>query len=329
MRTIRRHAQTALLSIVCASASFMMLTGCSGGGSSSGAASSGFSSSGGASSGASSSGSTSSGTTSGLASSSGSSTSGGPNGDGCSDAARLVYVLSDTGELYSFAPDKLLFTKIGDVNCPGEIGFNSMAVDRSGTAWVNGQSGSLYKVSTADASCVATRYTPDTGNFRTFGMAFSADVAGEKAESLYVASNASVNTGDGLAKIDTTTYKLTKIGNYGGVVNSTSAELTGTGSAKLYGFFTTTPAKLGDIAKTSGVTSAIKDLNGVNTGNAFAFSFWGGDFWFYTAGATGGSNVTRLKAATDNSIGVVKANVGFRIVGAGVSTCAPIVPVVN
>jgi hypothetical protein len=36
--------------------------------------------------------------------------------------------------------------------------------------------------------------------------------------------------------------------------------------------------------------------------------------------------VTRLKAATDNTLSVVKQQIGFRIVGAGVSTCAPTTP---
>src|SRR4051812_34321253 len=79
----------------------------------------------------------------------------GPGGNqaGCSDAAKLVYVVSDSNELFSFAPDKVAFTKIGQLNCPsGGATPNSMAVDRSGNAWVNFSDGGLFKVSTADAS---------------------------------------------------------------------------------------------------------------------------------------------------------------------------------
>src|SRR4051794_25595606 len=36
-----------------------------------------------------------------------------PPGDDCSDAARLVYVLSDANELYSFQPAERRFTRIG------------------------------------------------------------------------------------------------------------------------------------------------------------------------------------------------------------------------
>jgi hypothetical protein len=65
----------------------------------------------------------------------------------------------------------------------------------------------------------------------------------------------------------------------------------------------------------------------VSTGGAFAFSFWGGDFWFYTATESTPSKVTRLETSGYNSLTTAKDNVGnFRIVGAGVSTCAPTAP---
>lgn len=262
--------------------------------------------------------------TSGLTSSSGSQPS-----DGCSEAAKLVYVISDTGDLYSFKPDTLTFTKIGTINCAGSNGaFNSMAVDRSGTAWVNAQNGNLYKVSTADASCKATSYAANQKGFTRYGMAFVSDSKGSTAESLYVAHNNDINpsAGDGLGKIDTTSLTLSLIGDYGGTVSKRGAELTGTGDGQLFGFFTTSPATLAEIDKASAKASNPTSLGAVSTGTAFAFSFWGGDFWFYTSQLGEGSNVTRLKAATDKSISVVKTDVGFRIVGAGVSTCAPTTP---
>lgn len=268
-----------------------------------------------------------SGGTSGFVSSGG--TSGSPATDGCSDAARLVYVISDDGQLSSFKPDTLTFNKIGTINCPGSDGaFNSMAVDRAGTAWVNAQNGNLYNVSTKDAACTATKYQPKQGGFTRYGMAFASNSKGSTDESLYVAHNSDIEPfgGDGLGRIDLTTLKLTKLGDYGGVVSKKGAELTGTGDGQLYGFFTTTPANLAEIDKSSAVAGTPTRLTTVSTGTAFAFSFWGGDFWFYTSQAGEGSAVTRLKSATDKSIGVVQNDVGFRIVGAGVSTCAPTSP---
>ena len=65
----------------------------------------------------------------------------------------------------------------------------------------------------------------------------------------------------------------------------------------------------------------------MNTGDAWAFSFWGGDFWFYTSPEPVPSVVTRKQTSTDGNISTAKQDVGgFRIVGAGVSTCAPTTP---
>jgi hypothetical protein len=250
--------------------------------------------------------------------------------DGCSEAAKLVYVVSQQNDLYSFKPDKLTFTKIGTLDCPAAFSAspNSMAVDRSGTAWVNYNDGTLFKVSTADASCQATNFQPNQSGFGRFGMAFASNSAGSSDETLFVSGIAGVNAGLGLAKIDVGTLKLTTLGDFSGSLEGKAAELTGTGEGKLYGFFTTTPATLAQIDKAAAATSGAKTLSGVSTGLAWAFSFWGGDFWFYTSSGTAPSTVTRLKASSDNSISVVMQNVGgFSIVGAGVSTCAPTTPV--
>lgn len=249
---------------------------------------------------------------------------------GCSDEAKLVYVVSAENDLYSFKPDALAFTKIGKLGCSaGAASPNSMAVDRQGTAWVNYSDGALFKVSTKDASCTSTSFAPGQSDFEKFGMAFSSNAAGSTEETLFVAGLADPLFGgaSGLAKIDLKTMKLTPIGDYSGSLRGQGAELTGTGDAKLYGFYTTAPATLAEIEKTTGATSGNKSLTGVSTGDAWAFSFWGGDFWFYTANNLQESSVTRYKKATDGSISVVMPKVGgFRIVGAGVSTCAPTTP---
>ena len=252
----------------------------------------------------------------------------GTNQAGCSDAAKLVYVVSDSNELFSFAPDKLAFAKIGTLNCDaGAASPNSMAVDRSGTAWVNYSDGGLFKVSTADASCTATTYEKGQGGLQRFGMAFATNSATSTDETLYVVGIEGTNGGKGLAKIDLTTMKLTMIGDFSGNLAGQGAELTGTGDGRLFGFFTTQPdATLAEIAKADGSTTNPSDLSGVSTGTAWAFSFWGGDFWFYTSSGAP-STVTRKQTSTDGALSTAKADVGgFRIVGAGVSTCAPTTP---
>lgn len=267
---------------------------------------------------------------SGSSGSSGASSSSGGNQAGCSDAAKLVYVVSEENDLYSFQPDKLTFTKIGTLDCPSLGGSpNSMAVDRSGTAWVNFDSGELFQVSTQDASCKATSFQPGQHGFVKFGMAFATDGPDSQNESLYVCGIEGQDRGMGLAKIDLKSMTLTPIGDFSGNLQGLGAELTGTGDGRLFGFFTTSPnATLAKIEEASGATSQNVDLAGVQTGNAWAFSFWGGDFWFYTSTGSVPSTVTRLRSSSDNKIMTAKQDVGgFRIVGAGVSTCAPTTPV--
>jgi hypothetical protein len=260
--------------------------------------------------------------------------SGGASGDesantaGCSEEAKQVYVVSEQYDLYKFEPDKLLFTKIGRLACPASGATpNSMAVDRSGTAWVNYSDGRLFKVSTKDAKCTATTFKPGQSGMIKFGMAFASNAAGSQEETLFVSGiqDSTLNDGGkGLAKIDLSSLTLTPVSDYDGGLAKKGAELTGTGDGRLYGFFTTIPdATLARIEKGSASTSESRALEGVFTGTAWAFSFWGGDFWFYTSSGLP-SSVTRLHAKT-GEVEVVKSDVGgFRIVGAGVSTCAPL-----
>lgn len=263
----------------------------------------------------------------------------GKTNSGCSQAATLVYVVSSEYDLYSFDPASLAFKKIGRLDCPDpgltmntlEIATpNSMAIDRSGTAWVNYTSGKLFKVSTTDAKCAATTFAAGQSDFFKFGMAFATNGgAGTTEETLYVVGNVdqtatSPATGLGLARIDLGSMKLTPIGDFTGSVASQAGELTGTGDGKLWGFFTTSPASLAAIDMASGATPNVQPLPGVDTGSGWAFSFWGGDFWFYTGETT--SSVTRLQPKKNDAITVVRDDVGFLIVGAGVSTCAPLEP---
>ncbi|MEO7112518.1 MAG: hypothetical protein ABI183_18885 [Polyangiaceae bacterium] len=256
--------------------------------------------------------------------------------DGCSDAAKLVYVVDSTNGLHSFDPSTLKFSTIGKLKCPTSGGAlsdptpNSMGVDRSGTAWVNFDDGELFKVSTANAACTATTYSPSNNqNEQRWGMAFSSNAVGSTAETLFAVPNNGQSKGSGVNSLDLTSLKLSTIGPFTDGLAGKAAELTGTGNGDLYAFVTTSPyATLAKIDKTSGATLLADQvpLDGVNTGMAFAFSFWGGDFWFYTSPDGVASSVTQYKASGDKSIDVVVGNTGFAIVGAGVSTCAPTAP---
>lgn len=261
----------------------------------------------------------------------------GGNQSGCSDAAKLVYVLSGDYELYSFNPAALEFARIGELDCPTDernVSPNSMAIDRSGTAWVGYQNGELFKVDTSDASCTATGFDYRNQQFDKYGMGFSSNAAGSSEESLFLVGMRRTGSGDvgrGLFRLDTGSLEATALGDFSGNLEGETAELTGTGDAKLYGFFATSPAVVAQVDKSTGATSNPIELDTVSLGGgayAFAFSYWGGDFWLYSSNGSTPSKVSRLRTSSDGEESVVVQNVGgFQIVGAGVSTCAPTSPV--
>ena len=244
----------------------------------------------------------------------------------CQDDNKDVFVIAEDRSLYSFHPPTLEFKNKGLLDCPtGGATPTSMAVDRNGIAWVRHSDGSVWKVSTANLACEATKYQPQAEAFTKFGMGFATETKGGSTEALYLSDSA----GAGLAKLNTTNLALSVVGPYTGALAGTTSELTGTGDGKLYGFFVTNPAQVAEISKATGDVISAKELAGVYAGSAWAFSFYGGDFFIYTnadgSGLPkdgGGSDVTRYRPS-DGSIAVVKSKIGFKIVGAGVSTCAP------
>jgi hypothetical protein len=184
----------------------------------------------------------------------------------------------------------------------------------------------LFKVSTLDASCEPAPTVQLPQGWCRMGMGFSIDVVGETSETLYVSGTAGL-LGDspGLGRIDMGTNTLAPIGEFTGPLSGQNAELTGTGDGRLFGFFTTSPVEVAEINKGSGAILSSTPLSGVETPNAWAFSFWGGDFYLYTA-TIGTSDVTHYRPSTGAVDPAYMTDIGFRIVGAGVSTCAPLTP---
>lgn len=257
----------------------------------------------------------------------------------CTEAAQLVYVLSDRNELYSFRPNLRRFTRIGALRCPTSGSPNSMAIDRNAVAWVNyvdsaigDSAGAVYRVNTTDATCTADPPVRMPAGWYRLGMGFSTVSADDVSENLFVASTADPLGGgsQGLGSIDTSRGLLRIIGNFGGAFRGQSAELTGTGDGRLYGFFTTSPVQVAQLDRATGAILDATPLPGVETPQAWAFSFWGGDFYLYTAPSAlaGGrtTNVTRYRPSDGSIDPRYMTDIGFRIVGAGVSTCAPIAP---
>jgi hypothetical protein len=248
----------------------------------------------------------------------------GGGGDGCSDEAKLVYVVDQQNRFASFAPNLLQFQDLGVLACPASFGATpfSMAVDRSATAWVLYSSGELFRVDAKTVTCQASSFAQSSG-FANFGMGFSSDAAGSDAETLFIAGGGVGSAGVGSSKFATLDLSSMTASVRGTI--SLWPELTGTGAAELWGFFpsATTP-KVAQLDKATGAdlqTLPAGTLAGTPT--AWAFAFWGGDFWiFLMRGAETSTTVYRMKS--DGSVATVLPNTGRTIVGAGVSTCAPI-----
>jgi hypothetical protein len=245
-------------------------------------------------------------------------------------------------------PSASAFTAVGPVPCVPSGGYvNSMAIDRQGNAYVNMHpDGSIWKVTTTSPpTCTATSFTAGQASFTAdLGMAFAIDPS-TGSDTLFVSDNAGpmgncTSTmasspgcwGLGLGKIDTGSWTLSRIGmGYTMSASGYNAELTGTGQGALnnhtlFGFFTTPTSSYGPIDPALGTTDnpAPTNLTGINIGNGgFAFSFYGGDFYFYTAAA---GNTTPQHLSTATGMVTSGAPLTYTIVGAGASTCVPSVP---
>lgn len=253
----------------------------------------------------------------------------GASTDGCSDDAKLVYVLSLEGDLYSFAPAEKKFTKIGPLDCTSDDGTRltpiSMAVDRHAVAWVNMRPGgfipgqdALYEVDTKTAKCTPSGVVGSMG-----GMGFSTNEGSTEDETLFVLGGDGF--GSSLMKVDFAKSKLETISD---VESEELGELTGTGDGRLYGFLLGEPLGLAAVDKSTTALSKRVELPGIKTPRApmYAFSFWGGDFYVYTATDTSASKTTTVARyrPSDGSLDTsYMTSIGFHIVGAGVSTCAP------
>ena len=243
-----------------------------------------------------------------------------------------IFVLSITAELWKFFPMDNSLIPLGAIGCDLPPVTYSMAVDRTGFAWVQYQSGELRKVAVVDpAMCTNPGYQLGQTDTTNFGMAFVSNSQFDACDRIHGNTAPGVPEGNQIAdffSIDPVTLKVQPIGptDYG------TAEVTGTGDGRAFLFAGANPAKLVEIDKSNGAKLGVTPLPGVELGSAWAFAFFGGDFYFFTNSQGGpGSEVTHLDYDDSDMNGVkdlktVVANAPISIVGAGVSTCAPTAP---
>jgi hypothetical protein len=116
--------------------------------------------------------------------------------------------------------------------------------------------------------------------------------------------------------------RVVPIGEFGGRLRGRLAELTGTGSGRLFGFFATRPATLAEIdPQTAGIVTE-RTLPGIATPTAWAHAFWGGRFYLFWSRFGEASEVSRVDL-DGNVEHLGRSRPPITVVGAGVSTCAP------
>jgi hypothetical protein len=272
----------------------------------------------------------------------GSGSGNGSGGDGCSASAKLIYTVDQTNKLYSFDPTTKSFTSLGTLNCvsgndptfgPDFEPF-SMGVDRNSQAYVlfvdqiSGLAPKIYKVDTQTAGlpCTLTSFSPPSG-LAEFGMGFSTTTAGGSVDQLFIAGGASVATtsSSSLKTLDVNTMATTNVGTVQG-----SPELTGNANGELWGFFPdSVNPRIEQINKTSGAAVAPANLPASMKGNpmAWAFAFYGGHYFVFLQrdSTTPDTETTVYEVTPTGSLVSMTSSQGKHIVGAGVSTCAPVV----
>jgi len=236
----------------------------------------------------------------------------------CPDAGEtLVYVLGAANELYSFYPPTLAFKPIGTIACKSNSSPNSMAVTRSGIAFTNFLDGELFEISTANAACKATTYLSNQFGWTTYGMGYAGLADG--GETLFVAGNGTNGVSKGLGFIDTTSFTLGVVGPF--QPQQSNCELSGTGAGQLFGFCPNgTGSTVIEIDPASAKVLSSHTLSTGSNASSFAFAFWGGTFWIFSG--NGSSLVTNYDPISKKETNVTNAPI--EIVGAGVSTCAPL-----
>lgn len=243
--------------------------------------------------------------------------------DDCSDAAKLIYLTGDTGELWSFNPQDLSYKRIGAFDCLQYP--THMTVDRAGVAWVVDVTGQIFKASTTDAKCspVPTWKPPtqpvDAGifgvNLGNFALSF-AGTTGIYDNTLYLLSPTLFQ------KFDVAAGTVTTISNSPSV--SSTGDLTSNGDGTLYFLRNTRPPVIFNINPTTGAKISESPLNtppGVGGANS-GFAFWGGSFWAFES-----SVLYRYDPGTKTTTMIGDAP--FSVTGAGQSTCVPKIAPVN
>lgn len=272
----------------------------------------------------------------------------GPGSLSCADAGKYIFLFDKSDTLLRFDPtiaDPSAITIVGPMQCASDqVVPNSMAVDREGRGWAlygnwvstpqQYDCAGVFLVDLGDGHCLGkSQVVCGSSGFNAFGMAFVGNPAGLD-DTLYLANYVTPSLG----KVDLSTGQIANLGTLPG-----SCELTGDAKGELWGFFPgdwlkKQPAELLELDPSNGQTLSTVPLPqiGALTPDAAAYpfpgasdyatAFWGGYVYvfFYMDGYDSSTNVWKISPS--GSVQKYISNTGWHIVGAGVSTCAPVTP---
>lgn len=265
--------------------------------------------------------------------------SGGAATDGCSEASKFVYVVDQNRSFYRFDPtiaSPSAFQLVGTLSCAVGDEPQSMSVSRDGYAYVLYGRGdpfqpggflcmALNQVDIETAQCLApSPFACGAGGFTKFGMGYATNGANTTEETLFLGSSLDQNFGS----LDVASGAVQPLGS----MPIQGPEFTGNANGELWGFFPyETPPQVKQIDKASGAelqSIPLGSLPNVNSGlmAAWAFAYWGGSFYIFYMVNPPDSSTQVYKLEYDGTLVNYIPNTGLVVVGAGVSTCAPIAP---
>lgn len=238
----------------------------------------------------------------------------------CVEASRWIYTVDSNATFSRFDPTTHAFTDLGTLQCGTYASPFSMAVDQKSIAWVLYTDGRLYKVDTTTAKCEATNYQDP--NFVEFGMGFVFDPATGK-DTLYIAGGTYLRSGS--CTLATISFPSLNVTTSLGPIKEGQPELTGTGDGSLWGFYpfeeypTSHDAALVRLDPRNGAALATYHYPTITDVGGWAMKFWGGQFWIFV-----GHSIYAVDRDKPQTAKTIMTNTGRDIVGAGVSTCAPL-----
>ena len=226
-----------------------------------------------------------------------------------------IYLVDEVEVLYKFSPSTLQVTEVATINCSETSHLSSISLQRNGLLWVLFGDGDLYTFNLTDQTCINTGFVRNQTDISDFTMTFVKNV-GDNNETLFISKS---NDGGGvLAKIDTNTLTVSKIGNYsdgGGI-----ASLGGSNDGKLFSFFYDNSLIFKEIDYSNAQILSEYQLEQPFQGNSYNYEFasYGKKFIYFHTSEN--SSYIRLFDTTTNT-STLLTTVPFRFYDAATSTC--------